>query len=125
MKRMIARILCAVMLFNSLPLAAANAAVATTQQATSSERADIMNIIKREDVRAEFTRYGITPQEMEMKLASMSDEEIRYMHSQLEEALPAGQSAVGAIVGAAVLVFIILLITDLLGLTHVFDFVNR
>lgn len=124
MKATIARILCAVFLFNSLPMAAANAAVATTQQATMSERAEIMHIIKRQDVRAEFANYGITADEMEMKLASMSDDEIRYLHGQLDE-LPAGQSAVGAVVGAAVLVFIILLVTDLLGLTNVFDFVNR
>lgn len=123
MKRTVARLLCAVMLFNSIPFAAAHAAVVTTQQATVGERAAIMNIIKREDVRAEFSRYGVTPQEMEMKLASMSDEEIRYMHGQLET-LPAGQG-IGAVVGAAVLVFIILLITDLLGLTSVFGFVNR
>jgi hypothetical protein len=38
--------------------------------------------------------------------------------------LPAGGSAVGAIVGAAVLIFVILLITDILGFTNVFSFVN-
>lgn len=124
MKQLIARILSAVMLLNCIPFAAANAAVATTGQAMMSERAHIMNIIKREDVRAEFAHYGITADEMEMKLASMSDSEIRYLHGQLET-LPAGQSAVGAIIGAAVLVFIILLVTDLLGLTSVFGFVNR
>lgn len=123
MKAMIARVLCALILVNSLPMTA-NAAIVSTQEASMSERAAIMNIIKREDVRAEFANYGITAQEMEVKLASMSDSEIRYMHDQLET-MPAGQSAVGAVVGAAVLVFIILLVTDLLGLTNVFDFVRR
>lgn len=124
MKQFIARVVCAVMMFNCIPFAAANAAVATTQQATMSERAEIMSIIKRQDVRSEFTKYGLTADEMEMKLASMSDSEIQYLHGQLDE-MPAGQGAVGAVVGAAVLVFIILLVTDLLGLTSVFDFVNR
>lgn len=59
-----------------------------------------------------------------MKLAAMSDQEIIYLHEQLGE-LPAGQGAIGAIVGAALVVFIILLVTDLLGLTHVFGFVSR
>jgi hypothetical protein len=36
--------------------------------------------------------------------------------------LPAGQSAIGIIVGAVVLIFIVLLITDLLCLTSVFNF---
>lgn len=124
MKQMIARVLCAVILFNCVPFAAANAAVATTGQATMSERAEIMHIIKRQDVRAEFANYGLTADEMEMKLASMSDSEIQYLHGQLDS-LPAGEGAVGAVVGAAVLVFIVLLVTDLLGLTNVFDFVNR
>jgi len=37
--------------------------------------------------------------------------------------LPAGGSAVGALIGAGVLIFIVLLITDILGFTHVFPFV--
>lgn len=123
MKQIIAQILCVVFLFNSLPFAA-HAAVVSTQQATLAERAEIMNLIKREDVRAEFSSYGLTAQEMEMKLAAMSDQEIIYLHEQLGE-LPAGQGAIGAIVGAALVVFIILLVTDLLGLTHVFGFVSR
>jgi hypothetical protein len=38
--------------------------------------------------------------------------------------LPAGGDGIGTIVGAAVLVFLILLITDILGFTHVFPFVK-
>ena len=34
------------------------------------------------------------------------------------------QSAVGAIVGAALIVFLVLLFTDIVGATDVFDFVN-
>ncbi len=39
--------------------------------------------------------------------------------------LPAGGSAVGAIVGAGLVIFIVLLITDILGYTNVFTFVRR
>jgi len=38
--------------------------------------------------------------------------------------LPAGGDALGVIVGAGLLIFIILLITDILGLTDVFSFVK-
>jgi hypothetical protein len=41
------------------------------------------------------------------------------------EQLPAGGDGIGAIIGAAVFIFVVLLITDLLGLTHVFTFVNH
>jgi uncharacterized protein DUF6627 len=39
--------------------------------------------------------------------------------------LPAGGDGFGALVGAAVLIFLVLLITDLAGLTHVFPFVKH
>jgi hypothetical protein len=40
------------------------------------------------------------------------------------EELPASGDGVGVIVSAAVLIFLVLLITDIVGLTHVFPFVN-
>jgi hypothetical protein len=57
-------------------------------------------------------------------VASLSDEEVERVTGHLDS-LPAGQGAFGAIVGAAVLVFLVLLITDLLGLTHVFGFTKK
>jgi hypothetical protein len=39
--------------------------------------------------------------------------------------LPAGGDGLGTIIGAAVLIFLVLLITDILGFTHVFSFVNH
>ena len=58
------------------------------------------------------------------RATTLSDREIRQIAGQLEK-LPAGQSAVGAVVGAIVLIFLVLLITDLLGLTDVFPFVKK
>jgi hypothetical protein len=49
---------------------------------------------------------------------------VREIAGQLDQ-LPAGQSAVGAVVGAIVIIFLVLLVTDLLGLTNVFPFVRR
>ena len=36
--------------------------------------------------------------------------------------MPAGGDGIGALVGAAVLIFLVLLLTDILGFTHVFPF---
>jgi hypothetical protein len=49
---------------------------------------------------------------------------VREIAGRLDQ-LPAGQSAVGAVVGAILIIFLVLLITDLLGLTNVFPFVRR
>jgi UPF0716 family protein affecting phage T7 exclusion len=39
--------------------------------------------------------------------------------------MPAGGDALGVVVGAAVLIFLILLVTDILGLTDIFPFVKK
>ena len=54
-------------------------------------------------------------------MAALSDVEIGQIAQKLDN-LPAGQDAATALIGAAVTIFIILLITDLLCLTHVFNF---
>ena len=41
------------------------------------------------------------------------------------ERLPAGGSAIGVIIGAALIVFLVLLATDILGYTDVFPFVKK
>jgi hypothetical protein len=55
---------------------------------------------------------------------SLSDAEAVDVASRIDQ-LTAGGSAVGVIVGAILLVFLVLLITDLLGLTDVFPFVKK
>ena len=54
----------------------------------------------------------------------MSDDEVAQLAERIDS-MPAGQGAVGAVIGAAVLIFIVLLITDLLGFTSVFPFTNK
>jgi hypothetical protein len=66
---------------------------------------------------------GVDPLEAQARVASLSDAEAVRLAGQVEH-LPAGGNAIGVIVGAAVLVFIVLLITDILGYTDVFPFVK-
>jgi len=39
--------------------------------------------------------------------------------------LPAGGDAIGTILGAALVIFIVLVITDILGFTDIFPFVKK
>jgi len=55
------------------------------------------------------------------RVAALSDDEAARLASRIDQ-LPAGGDGVGAVVGALLLVFIILLFTDILGFTHVFPF---
>jgi hypothetical protein len=63
----------------------------------------------------------VNPDEALKRIDSLSDSEIRLIAERIST-MPAGEGAVGPVVGALVGVFIILLITDLLCLTTVFNF---
>lgn len=89
-------------------------------QQLSAEREKIIAFIERDDVRAEMQSLGVDPQEARQRVASLSDSEVGRLAGNLDQ-LPAGEGA-GAIVGAIVLVFLVLLLTDILCLTSIFEF---
>lgn len=97
---------------------------AIAQEQAQEERAMVAAYMARDEVRQEFAAMGIEPAEAEARVAALSDSEVSRLASHLESE-PAGESAVGAIVGAAVFVFLVLLITDIAGFTNVFPFVER
>ncbi len=96
--------------------------ISTQEDAADRER--VVTFLEREDVKQVMLQHGVEAVEAQQRVASLSDSEIEQLLSQIDR-LPAGGDAVSSIVGAAVFIFIVLLITDLLGLTHVFSFVNR
>jgi len=127
-RRQIAIAMAAVMFLVSGPLGLAQAAMVGTDQviedqAIASDHERVMQFMARDDVRRELERLGVDPDEAMTRAAGMSDAEVQKVAGHLNM-LPAGQSAIGAIVGAFVIVFLVLLITDLLGLTDVFPFVR-
>lgn len=89
--------------------------------ATAAERAKVVAFLDREDVAQQLDRLGVSAGEARARVAAMSDDEVREVSGRIDS-LPAGGDAFGAIITAAVLVFIVLLITDILGLTKVFSF---
>ncbi len=115
-----------VMFLNVGPLPVARAAMVSTEQvisedAATEDRERVMNFLGREDVRREMEALGIDPEEAAARAKALSDEEIAQITNKLDETA-VGQDAVAAIVGAVVLIFIILMITDLLCWTRVFPF---
>lgn len=88
--------------------------------ATVSSHEKVTQFVAREDVAKTFATMGVDPKMVEQRIALMSDEEVSKISSQIDT-LPAGGDF-GGIVGAVVFVFIVLLITDILGFTKVFGF---
>ena len=84
----------------------------------------IKGIVAREDVHTALIAQGINPLEAKARIDSLSDAEAIDLADQIEQQ-PAGGSALGVIVGALLIVFIVLLITDILGYTDIFPFVKK
>ena len=90
------------------------------QPVAISSHEKVNQFIGREDVAKTFETMGVDPKMVEQRIALMSDDEILKISSEIDT-LPAGGDF-GGIVGAVVFVFVVLLITDILGLTKVFGF---
>jgi hypothetical protein len=93
------------------------------RQSVADSRSTVEAFMSRDDVRAQFKGLGVDPDEANQRVAALSDAEVAELAGRIQNS-PAGQG-LGTIVGAAVLIFIVLLITDLLGFTHVFGFTNK
>lgn len=110
----------------SMPMPRAQAALVTsdelaTQRSAVADRARLNDLLAREDVQRELRANGVSPEEAQARVNNLTDEEVSQVAGRLDQ-LPAGQSALGVIVGAALVIFIVLLITDIAGLTKVFPF---
>jgi hypothetical protein len=107
----------------------AMAALVGTERVFDAERVQnarelIHGLMAREDIQAALVREGIDPREAQARAESLSDAEAVRLAGAIET-LPAGGSSLGLIVGAILLVFILLLITDIMGYTDVFPFTKK
>jgi hypothetical protein len=103
-----------------LPLSAQAGMVPTTTVAAEPAKERIVSLIERSDVRAQLQAIGVNPNDAKARVAALSDAEAAQLAARFDS-LPAGGDG-GAIIGAAVLIFLVLLLTDILGFTHVFPF---
>ncbi|MDF1690646.1 MAG: PA2779 family protein [Cycloclasticus sp.] len=85
----------------------------------ANDRVALMQTINRVDVQAQLSSMGVSSADIEARIDQMTNEEIAQLNQHIAE-LPAG----AGILGAALTVFIVLVITDMLGATDVFSFVH-
>jgi hypothetical protein len=84
---------------------------------TQNPRQKIVQFLQRDEVVRELSKQGIDTVLAQSRVAAMTDAEASQVAGQIDQ-LPAG----GDILGLVFTLFIILLITDILGLTKVFPF---
>lgn len=94
-------------------------------QEVDASRARLAALLAREDVGAVLQGHGISTQEVLVRVNSLTDQEVMKLAQQID-VLPAGaDGGVGSVIGALLFVFLVLLFTDLLGLTDVYPFVRK
>ncbi len=115
--------LAALFLWSAVPMPAAQAGVIGTEAAvTQAEHAAVKErlneLLARDDIRQGLMANGVDPAEARARIDALTPAEAKQVAGKLEQ-LPAGGNS---IVGAIVFIFVLLLITDLLGLTDVYPF---
>lgn len=94
-------------------------AVLSHEQA-QQDRAKVLAFMDRAEVRRQLEQFGVNGADAKARVAALSDAQVHQLAGKISQ-LPAG----GDIIGAVVFVFIVLLITDILGFTDVFPFVKK
>jgi CHASE3 domain sensor protein len=117
------------MLFVVVPYQSCLAALIGTETVIETARGHearehVKQILDRQEIRKALRAQGVSAEEAKARVDALSDAEAVRLAQKLDQ-LPAGGSALGVVIGAALVVFIVLLITDILGYTDVFTFVKK
>jgi hypothetical protein len=122
--RFTSRIVIAAMLSMTVPFSSVQAGLVSTDKVSTAasqqaNRDRIRAFLDREDVRVQLQRQGVSPEQAKARVNALTDDEVQRVAGRLDQ-LPAG----GDILGVLLTVFVILLITDILGFTKVFSFTH-
>jgi hypothetical protein len=113
------RRLIACLLMVSVPAQASLITTESVNVAGSRER--VVAFLERADVQQQMESMGVSPQDVKARVAALSDAEVTSLAGKIDS-MPAGGDALGAVLWLALVIFLVLLITDILGLTKVFPF---
>jgi len=127
LNRNIARILVVSMCSLGLPVPVAQAELVATDrieaagQAWLPARERLGSLLDRTDVRAALERHGVSADDARARVNALSDDEVERLAARFDS-LPAAGNGFGSVLWIGFLVFVILLVTDILGFTKVFSF---
>jgi hypothetical protein len=128
MKKPIAGLVIIALCVFSISWTPAQAAMVSTdeilkQNKQNLDRERLTILLDRSEVQKQLKAWGVKSEEAKKWVDSLTDREIAEIVNRIDQ-MPAGGSATGILVGGALLVFFVLLITDILGYTDVFPFVK-
>ncbi|MFA7593914.1 MAG: PA2779 family protein [Thiohalobacteraceae bacterium] len=85
------------------------------------QRQQVQTFLQRDDVRERLSTLGVDPAAAQARVDGLTDQEVAAISQRLDT-LPAGGDS---FIGALVFIFVVLLLTDILGFTNVFPFVKK
>jgi VIT1/CCC1 family predicted Fe2+/Mn2+ transporter len=88
-------------------------------------RERVRNLMAREDIQAALVIQGIDPQEARARAEALADAEALRLADAIDSLPAGGTNALAIVIGAILIVFLVLLITDILGYTSVFPFTKK
>jgi len=101
----------------SAPVPALAGIVGTDAVVAGVERERLAGLLDRSDVQTRLQALGVDPALARARVAALTDEEAARLTAEMD-ALPAGGDALGV----ALIVFLVLLFTDIMGYTKIFPF---
>jgi hypothetical protein len=107
--------------FNQSQAAMISTSQLMEQFSIEQKRAQVIGFLNRADVEQQLTKLGVSADEARTRAQFLTDSEIQNISARIDQ-LPAGQDGFGSVLGFVLVIFIILLITDILHLTKVFPF---
>ena len=116
-RRIVASLLILCLGAMSAPLPALAGIVGTDAVVAGAERERLAGLLERSDLQARLQALGVDPADARARVAALSDEEAARLAARIDE-LPAGGDALGV----ALVVFLVLLFTDIMGYTKIFPF---
>ena len=82
-------------------------------------RSDVLQILERAEAQQQLMALGVSPEVVKERVSHMTDQEVAQLNQSLAD-LPAG----GDVLGVILILFIVFIITDMLGATNIFPFVK-
>lgn len=124
--RFVSQILIISMLSMSIWIPNAQATLITADQVAGNQvsqhdRERVRAFFDREDVQTQLQARGVSSEAAKARVDALTDNEVASIAGHIDS-LPAGGDVLGGLIGALLFIFIVLLITDILGLTKVFSF---
>jgi hypothetical protein len=98
----------------ALLLPAAPDAAGTLSPDRSADIAKVQKTLESKELRQKLTDYGLTPEETEARISSLSDEQLHRFASHLDSVQAGGSDVLGALLTIALIALLVVLIIYLM-----------